>query len=49
MLELEKNNNIDYRDNKNLIFRLNRVIGQLEGLKKEFLLIDFCISSYYHQ
>jgi len=35
MLELEKNNNEDNRDNKNLIFRLNRVIGQLEGLKKE--------------
>jgi len=35
MLELEKNKNKDDRDNKNLIFRLNRVIGQLEGLKKE--------------
>ena len=35
MLELEKNNNEDNRNNKNLIFRLNRVIGQLDGLKKE--------------
>ena len=34
MLELEENNNKDDRDNKNLIFRLNRVIGQLEGIKK---------------
>ena len=35
MLDLVENNNKDNRDNKNLIFRLNRVIGQLEGLKKE--------------
>ena len=35
MLELAENNNKADRDNKSLVFRLNRVIGQLESLKKE--------------
>ena len=33
MLDLEENKS--NKNNNNLIFRLNRVIGQLEGIKKE--------------
>lgn len=33
MLDLEENKS--NKNNNNLIFRLNRIIGQLEGLKKE--------------